>query len=72
MRAVVVEQYGGPEVLQVTEVPDPTPGPDEILVRGTIKDVKPPGLLVDDDPDRCPARTYPSPTARSRNRLTSS
>ena len=24
---------------------------DEILVRGTIKDVKPPGLLVDDDPE---------------------
>ncbi len=33
MRAVVIEEYGGPEVLRVTEVPDPTPGPDEILVR---------------------------------------
>jgi len=33
MRAVVIEAYGGPEVLQVMEVPDPTPGPDEILVR---------------------------------------
>ncbi len=33
MRAVVVNEYGGPEVLTVTDVPDPTPGPDEILVR---------------------------------------
>lgn len=33
MRAVVIEEYGGPDVLQVAEVPDPTPGPDEILVR---------------------------------------
>lgn len=33
MRAVVVTEYGGPEVLTVTDVPDPVPGPDEILVR---------------------------------------
>lgn len=33
MRAVVVTEYGPPEVLSVTSVPDPVPGPDEILVR---------------------------------------
>ncbi len=33
MRAVVVTEPGGPEVLRVMEVPDPVPGPDEIRVR---------------------------------------
>ena len=33
MRAVVVTEYGGPEVLTLAEVPEPSPGPDEILVR---------------------------------------
>jgi NADPH:quinone reductase-like Zn-dependent oxidoreductase len=33
MRAVVLREHGGPEVLRVEEVPDPTPGPDEALVR---------------------------------------
>ncbi len=32
MRAVSVEQFGGPEVLRVSEVADPEPGPDELLV----------------------------------------
>jgi putative PIG3 family NAD(P)H quinone oxidoreductase len=32
MRAVVLHSYGGPEVLSVEEVPDPVPGPDEVLV----------------------------------------
>jgi NADPH:quinone reductase len=32
MRAVVLESYGGPEVLTVREVDEPEPGPDEVLV----------------------------------------
>lgn len=32
MRAVVLESYGGPEVLTIREVPDPEPGPEEVLV----------------------------------------
>jgi putative PIG3 family NAD(P)H quinone oxidoreductase len=32
MRAVVLTEYGGPEVLRVSDVDDPVPGPDEILV----------------------------------------
>jgi NADPH2:quinone reductase len=32
MRAVVLDEKGGPEVLRIREVPDPTPGPEEVLV----------------------------------------
>ncbi len=33
MRAVVLRETGGPEVLRVEEVPDPTPGPGEVVVK---------------------------------------
>ena len=32
MRAVRVHQLGGPEVLQLEELPDPTPGPGQLLI----------------------------------------
>jgi len=32
MRAVVLHEHGGPEVLRVEEVPDPVPGPEEVVV----------------------------------------
>jgi putative PIG3 family NAD(P)H quinone oxidoreductase len=33
MKAVVITRFGGPEVLEIQEVPKPQPGPEEILVR---------------------------------------
>lgn len=33
MRAVRIDRFGGPEVLVPVEVPDPVPGPGEVLVR---------------------------------------
>jgi NADPH:quinone reductase len=33
MRAVVLREYGGPDVLSVEEVPDPTPVPGEVVVQ---------------------------------------
>jgi NADPH:quinone reductase len=33
MKAIVVNRYGSPEALQVAEVPEPTPGPKQALVR---------------------------------------
>lgn len=39
MRAVVATAAGGPEVLQVVELPDPEPGPDEVLVTVAVAGV---------------------------------
>jgi NADPH2:quinone reductase len=33
MRAIVVREFGGPEVLKVEEVPNPVPGPQQVLVQ---------------------------------------
>jgi NADPH:quinone reductase-like Zn-dependent oxidoreductase len=33
MRAALFRQHGGPEVMEVADVPDPVPGPGEVLVR---------------------------------------
>src|SRR3954464_7875688 len=35
MRAIQVQEFGGPEVLQVADVPRPEPGPGEVLIRVT-------------------------------------
>ncbi|MBK5118249.1 MAG: NADPH:quinone oxidoreductase family protein, partial [Thermoleophilia bacterium] len=32
MRAVQITEFGGPEVLEVVELPDPVPAADEVLV----------------------------------------
>ena len=39
MKAVFVHRYGEPEVLTYQEAPDPTPGPDEVLIRTAIASV---------------------------------
>jgi len=33
VKAIVITAYGGPEVLAVTELPDPVPAAGEVLVR---------------------------------------
>ena len=41
MKAIVVHQYGGPEVLKFEDFPDPVPGPGEVLVRVAAASVNP-------------------------------
>jgi len=41
MKAIVVHQYGGPEVLRFEDYPDPVPGPGEVLIRTAAASVNP-------------------------------
>src|ERR1700749_4729209 len=41
MKAIVVHEYGGPEVLRFEEYSDPVPGPGEVLVRVAAASVNP-------------------------------
>jgi NADPH:quinone reductase len=55
MRAIQVQQHGGPEVLQVADVPSPLPGPGQVLV-----DVAASGVNFIDTYQR--SGLYPTPT----------
>ena len=48
MRVIEVTRFGGPEVLQVVERPDPEPGPGQVLVRVHVANVNPTDLSVRD------------------------
>jgi NADPH:quinone reductase len=39
MRAIVVEEFGGPEQMRVADVPKPVPGPGEVLVKVVVSGV---------------------------------
>jgi len=41
MKAIVVHQYGGPDVLKFEDYPDPVPGPGGVLVRVAAASVSP-------------------------------
>ena len=41
MRAMIIEQTGGPETLQLADVPTPTPGPGQVLLRVAFAGVNP-------------------------------
>ncbi len=41
MQAILVREFGGPQVLKLEDVPDPTPGPGQVLVRVHAAGVNP-------------------------------
>ncbi|AUG76820.1 alcohol dehydrogenase [Kitasatospora sp. MMS16-BH015] len=41
MKAIAIRRYGGPEVVEYTELPDPRVGPDSVLVRVRAAGVNP-------------------------------
>ncbi|MEU8513913.1 quinone oxidoreductase [Kitasatospora sp. NPDC048722] len=59
MHAIVIDTHGGPEVMQWTELPDPTPGPGEALVRLTAAGVN----FMDVGVRTTPVPGWPLPTA---------
>jgi NADPH:quinone reductase-like Zn-dependent oxidoreductase len=60
-RAVRFDQYGGIEVLQVVDVPDPVPGPGEVLVRVKATSINPGEAKIRDGTlDAIYPATFPS------------
>ncbi|MBZ5714835.1 quinone oxidoreductase family protein [Nannocystis pusilla] len=46
MRAIIVEEFGGPEVLKVVELPEPRPGAGEVRIRVHAAAVNPTDVLL--------------------------
>jgi NADPH2:quinone reductase len=46
MRAIAIQRFGGPEVLEVLDLPDPAPGPTEILLAVDVAGVNRADILV--------------------------
>jgi NADPH:quinone reductase len=46
MKAIRVHDYGGPEVMQMEEIPDPKPGPGQVVVRLKAVGVNPVDVYI--------------------------
>ena len=41
MKAVQIQKYGGPEVLEIVDIPAPTPKDDEVVIQVSATSVNP-------------------------------
>src|ERR1700753_3418075 len=71
MRAVTITEPGGPEVLQWEEVPDPVPGPGEVLIDVAAAGVNRAGLLQRQGLHPPPPGAPPSPGMEVSGRIES-
>lgn len=46
MKAITFSEFGGPEVLTISDLPDPVPGPGEVLIKVAASTVNPTDLLM--------------------------
>ena len=60
MKAVVIDRFGGPEVLRYSEVPKPVPNDEEVLVRNAYIGVGKPDFLVRSGKDTLLAGRFPN------------
>src|SRR6201994_3727216 len=61
MRAVGITEFGGPEALEVVEVPDPEAGPGEVRIRVRAAAVNPTDTLLRDGSRAEMLRDVPAP-----------
>jgi NADPH:quinone reductase-like Zn-dependent oxidoreductase len=67
MRALLSNEPGGPETLLIAELPDPSPGPGELLVRVRACSINYPDVLIIEDKYQLkPPRPFAPGSVRSK------
>ena len=66
MHAVVITEPGGPEVLRWTEVPDPVPGPGEVVIDVAASAVNRADMMQRQGPTRRPPGHRPTRASSAR------
>jgi len=61
MKAVQIEEFGGPEVLRYADAPRPVAAPGEVLVRVQAASINPPDLYLRDGYRALPPEWQPAP-----------